>query len=81
MVSMTAVATLTPRDVARRLFAEAAPHLDSGWRADVDDCLNDGDYDVALVVLVKAIDAGGIQVDRDLLSQARTYSAELSTHF
>lgn len=75
MVTMASTTTPTPQDTAFLLFGQAMPALDADRRLDVVDCLNDGDWDVALIALVAAIDALQIQVDPALLAGARHYAA------
>jgi hypothetical protein len=72
---MASTTTPTPQDTAFLLFGQAMPALDADQRLDVVDCLNDGDWDVALTALIAAIDADDIQVDPVLLAGARAYNA------
>lgn len=64
-------------DDAYLLFAQTIPSLGRNARADVVELLHDGDVDLALYLLVSAVDRDAIDVDGDLLSRARAATAHL----
>lgn len=65
-------------DDAYLLFAQAIPSLGRDARADVVELLSDGDVDLALDLLVRAIDREAISVDQDLLDRARSETLHLA---
>lgn len=65
-------------DDAYLLFGQAIPGLGRDARADVVELLSDGDVDLALDLLVRAIDREAISVDQDLLDRARAETLHLA---
>lgn len=70
--------SLSVHDAAYLLFGLVMPGLDDDARTDVVDCLRDGDDDLALTVLVKAIDRLNLHVDAKLLAFARTHALSVA---
>ena len=79
MVSMTVTVAMAvdPCDAVDALFTQVASQLSDGRRDAVAECIGDGDYAMAALVLVKAVDALGIAVDQALFAVVRAVASTL----
>ena len=68
---------MTVMDLAYLVFGQTIPTLDVDVRADVVELLNDGEFGLALDMLLRAIDRQQIAVDAKLLAQARQLQPHL----
>lgn len=64
-------------DTAYLVFGQVIPTLNIDMRPDVVELLNDGEFGLALDMLIRAIDRQQIPIDADLLAEARKLQPHL----